>query len=100
MHTYTWFVLLWALIVIVPILYLTNQGKSRGKDGVVRCSRGHLYMTIWIPGVSFKGARWINNRYQRCPVGKHWAWTERVAKAELTPEVISEAKKFHDIRIP
>jgi len=100
MRFYLWFVTFWALVIIVPVLYFTNKGKARGRDVAVRCSAGHLYTSIWIPGVSFKGARWINSRYQRCPVGKHWAWTERVAKAELTPEVISEAQKFHDIRIP
>jgi len=87
-------------VVIFPILYVTNKGKSRGQDVVVRCGAGHLYTTIWIPTLSLKAVRWVNKRYQRCPVGKHWAWTERVAKAELTPEVVAEAGKFHDIRIP
>jgi hypothetical protein len=100
MHTFSWVILFWVLLVIVPVLYVTNKGKSRGQDVVVRCRAGHLYTTIWIPAMSLKAVRWVNKRYQRCPVGKHWSWTERVAKSELTPEVIAEAGKFHDIRIP
>jgi hypothetical protein len=50
--------------------------------------------------MSLKAVRWVNKRYQRCPVGKHWAWTERVNKSDLNPEIAAEAGKFRDLRIP
>ena len=100
MSWYAWFSLLWIPLFIVPIVYVSNKGKTRGHDVIVRCSVGHLYTTIWIPAMSLKAVRWVNKRYQRCPVGKHWAWTERVNKSDLNPEIAAEAGKFRDLRIP
>src|SRR5262249_59103682 len=51
---------------------------------VVRCRRGHLFTTLWIPGVSFKALRlgWL--RVQRCPVGNHWSIVTPVRESELS----------------
>jgi hypothetical protein len=51
---------------------------------VVRCQQGHLFRTVWVPGVSFKAVRLGNYRVQRCPVGRHWAIVTRVPDTELS----------------
>jgi hypothetical protein len=66
----------------------------------VRCSRGHLYTSIWIPLGSLKAVRLGVRRYQRCPVGRHWALSERVDPATLTPAEREQAAATHDLRIP
>ena len=92
------------LVVVLGLLgalvpYMKMRGYNFGNDVIVRCAGGHLYMTIWIPGGSLKAVRWGTKRYQRCPVGKHWSLTSQVKDDEITPEIIEEARKFHDIRI-
>jgi hypothetical protein len=67
---------------------------------VVRCDRGHLYTTIWMPLVSIKAIRLGNARLQRCPVGGHWANTRKVNPEELSPEQAAEAAAVHDARVP
>lgn len=69
-------------------------------DRPVRCSAGHLYTSTWIWGGSLKALRLWNKRVQYCPVGHHWARTERVDPATLTAEQRAEAAAAHDLRIP
>lgn len=94
---------LWAIIVVTGFITfvksMKRRGMSFGKNVVVRCTAGHLYTTIWIPGVSLKAVRWGSRRFQYCPVGKHWAMTRQVFGAELNPEVIQQAQQVHDVRI-
>jgi hypothetical protein len=45
---------------------------------VVRCRSGHLFSTVWVPFGSFKALRFGRLRFQRCPVGDHWTFVERV----------------------
>ena len=66
----------------------------------VRCERGHLYTTLWVPLASIKGVRLGRRRYQRCPVGAHWSWTERVDPAGLSSAERAEAAAHHDRRLP
>jgi hypothetical protein len=68
-------------------------------DRPVRCSAGHLFTTIWIPGVSLKGARLGNRRYQRCPVGHHWATVARLDRDTASAEDLAAAAAVHDIHI-
>jgi hypothetical protein len=89
----------WILLFTIPALMLSIRGMSVGKDVPVRCSKGHYYSTIWIPGISFKAARLARRRYQRCPVGKHWAMTRQLFEDEKTPEIFAVAAKTHDRRI-
>lgn len=97
-----------AIIVLVVIVVLvvgtTLVGKRRGyKMGggtVVRCRKGHLFTTIWVPGVSLKAVRlgWV--RLQRCPVGNHWSLVTPIKDADLTDEVRRIAAEHRDARIP
>jgi hypothetical protein len=67
---------------------------------IVRCSSDHLFTTIWMPLVSFKAARLGNARYQRCPVGNHWAIVRPVNEAELDAGQIRAARAVQDSRVP
>ncbi len=73
----------------------------RGRFGrIVRCDAGHLFTTTWIPLVSFKAIRLGTRRYQRCPVGHHFAAVEPVDEAELSAAELAAARAVHDVRIP
>jgi hypothetical protein len=86
-------------VLIVWALIRVRQGQA-GSDVIVRCSKGHLFATIWIPGVSFKAIRLGTDRAQWCPVGRHWTTVSRVRESDLTQEDIETAHECHDIRIP
>lgn len=67
---------------------------------VVRCRKGHLFTTIWIPGVSVKALRlgWV--RFQWCPVGRHWALVTPVKQTELNARDERRARERRDLRVP
>jgi hypothetical protein len=71
-----------------------------GGNLVARCTQGHLFTTIWIPGASVKAIRLGGRRFQRCPVGQHWSIVKPVREAELTAEERSEAAEHRDVRLP
>ena len=98
------------LIVALPIAVIAItiggtivgrwRGYNFGGDAVVRCSEGHLFTTIWVPGVSFKAVRlgWL--RFQRCPVGNHWTFVAPVKDADLTDSERYIASQYRDGRMP
>jgi hypothetical protein len=71
-----------------------------GGNVVVRCRQGHLFTTIWIPGVSVKSLRLGLWRLQRCPVGQHWSLVTPVKNSELSDEQRHEAGEQRDLRLP
>ena len=77
-----------------------NQGYSFGRNVVVRCQQGHLFTTVWIPGVSVKALRLGFWRVQWCPVGRHVTLVSLVKNADLTEEEREFAEEHHDIPIP
>jgi len=86
------------VVLIVWTLFRARSGKAGG-NVIVRCAKGHLFTTIWIPGVSFKAIRLGSDRFQWCPVGRHWTTVTRVPESELTQEDVERAHEHHDIRI-
>ena len=74
--------------------------RNPSSPTIVRCSKGHLFTTIWIPGASFKSVRLGMSRYQHCPVGHHWALVTPVKDAELGEDDKRLAAEHHDVRIP
>jgi hypothetical protein len=78
----------------------TRQGYSFGKNSVVRCRRGHLFATVWIPGASVKAVRFGFWRLQWCPVGRHMALVHPVKAASLTDTERSFALAHHDVPVP
>jgi len=77
-----------------------QRGYKVGGNAIVRCRRGHLFTTIWIPGVSLKSVRLGWYRFQRCPVGGHWSLVRPVREADLSEDERRSAAEHRDLRIP
>lgn len=67
---------------------------------VVRCRRGALFQTLWIPMFSIKAIRLGRRRVQRCPVHGRWELVERVDPADLTAEDRAAAARYPADPIP
>jgi hypothetical protein len=75
-------------------------GYNFGGETVVRCRKGHLFTTVWIPGVHLKELDLIVARLQYCPVGQHWSLVVPVREADLTGEELRQARGQHDVPVP
>jgi hypothetical protein len=91
-------ILIGAFLLEVGALWL-RSGRFGG-NVVARCRQGHLFTTIWIPGVSVKALRLGWWRIQRCPVGHHWALVRPVRESELGEDERREAAEHRDVRLP
>jgi hypothetical protein len=89
-----------ALTLVETAVVSRRRGFLFGTDTVVRCHRGHLFTTIWIPAVSLKAVRLGWWRFQRCPVGKHWSFVTPVNAHDLGPVERRRAAHRHDVRLP
>lgn len=85
---------------VAGTIIATRQGYSFGKDTVVRCRRGHLFTTVWIPGASVKSLRLGLWRVQWCPVGRHVDLVHPVKDADLTDAERASALARHDTPLP
>ena len=88
-----------ASVVAEPVA-MKLRGYPIGGKLIVRCRKGHLFTTFWIPGVSFKAVRLGWWRYQRCPVGRHWSLITPVRESELTEDERQEARSRSDVPLP
>jgi hypothetical protein len=88
------------MLLIAGTVTARRRGYSIGGECVVRCLRGHLFTTIWLPGGSLKAIRlgWL--RIQWCPVGEHWTVVSPVRDGDLTPSEKWFAQQHRDIRLP
>ena len=77
-----------------------RQGYTFGRNATVRCRRGHLFTTVWIPGGSVKALRLGYWRVQWCPVGRHVDLVRLVKETDLTEAERSFAAAHHDIPVP
>jgi len=93
-------ILLGIAAVVVWTLVARRLGYRLGANTVVRCRRGHLFTTIWIPGVKLKAIDLLVARVQWCPVGRHWSVDVPVREADLSVEDRLLAASQHDVRIP
>jgi hypothetical protein len=92
-------------VAVAGLVLATLVGRRLGYSGlggntVVRCRRGHLFTTIWIPGASLKSIRLGPARFQRCPVGRHWSLVVPVKDGALNDAEKREAAEHRDVRIP
>jgi hypothetical protein len=78
---------------------LLRTGRPGGHI-VVRCREGHLFTTLWIPGVSVKALRLGWWRVQRCPVGHHWSLVTPVNESTLGGRERRSAREHHDVPVP
>ena len=86
--------------LVVELLAVLLRGWGLGGNVVVRCHDGHVFTTLWIPGVSVKSLRLGFWRVQRCPVGRHWSLVSPVPRSELGPYSRRRAAATHDVRVP
>jgi hypothetical protein len=91
--------LLAAALLLEPVL-MKLRGYPVGGNLIVRCRQGHLFTTIWIPGVSIKALRLGWWRVQRCPVGRHWSIVVPVRDSEISDDERQLARQRHDLRLP
>ncbi len=87
-----------SLLVEAAVLW-NRTGRPAG-NVVVRCRSGHLFTTIWIPGVSVKALRLGPWRIQRCPVGRHWSLVWPAKASQLSARELRRAREQRDIRLP
>ncbi len=88
-----------ALFLLEPVA-MWLRGYPVGGRLVVRCRQGHLFTTLWLPGVSLKSLRFLWWRVQRCPVGHHWAVVTPVRESELSRRERRAAERHRDIPLP
>jgi hypothetical protein len=86
--------------VLLEVVAMRLHGYRMGVNVVVRCRKGHLFTTIWLPGASFKSVRFGWWRLQRCPVGRHWSVVTPIRESELSEADRRTASKHKDIRLP
>lgn len=89
-----------AALLAVATLRARAHGHPVGGNIIVRCRQGHLFTTLWIPGASLKAIRLGRARFQRCPVGRHWAVVRPVRETDLSDDEVREARARHDLRLP
>jgi hypothetical protein len=87
-------------VLVVGTIIARRLGYKIGGNTVVRCRDGHVFTTIWIPGVSFKAIRLGWARFQRCPVDGRWTFVTPVRDIDLTVEERRLAGERRDVRIP
>lgn len=105
MHSASSFLGVVILITVVAIFVATTvigrrRGYGFGNSTIVRCLKGHLFTTVWIPGGSFKSIRLGFYRFQYCPVGRHWTLVRPVKEADLSEQEKHFAAEHRDSRIP
>lgn len=89
-----------AVVLLVGTVVARRLGYKVGGRTIVRCRQGHLFTTIWIPGVTVKAIKLGWFRFQRCPVGHHWSLVSPVRDADLTAMERVMAERRRDVQIP
>jgi hypothetical protein len=92
-------------IIVVVVLIKVISAKLRGRPAlggeiIVRCSKGHLFMTNWSSLGSFTSIRLVSARFQHCPVGDHWSLVRPVRDADLTAEERRIVEQNRDVLSP
>ena len=86
-------ILIAAAAAVGGTLIARRLGYNLGPNTVVRCRQGHLFTTIWIPGVKLKELDLVVARVQRCPVGKHWSLVVPVRHGVVLDHLQQEQKR-------
>jgi hypothetical protein len=84
----------------IGTIVAVRRGYSFGRGVPVRCHRGHLFTTVWIPGASLKALRLGLWRVQWCPVGRHVALVHLLKNANLSETDRVFAARHHDVPVP
>ena len=86
--------------MLVETAGLWLQSRRIAGNVIVRCSQGHLFTTLWIPGASVKSLRLVWWRVQRCPVGGHFSLVRPVDESMLSEDERRRAHERHDLPVP
>ena len=86
--------------LVAETIPIWRHGYGIGGNVIVRCGKGHLFTTIWLPAASVKSLRFGARRFQYCPVGHHWSFVKLVRASELSRRERRVAHARRDIRIP
>ena len=86
--------------IVTATLVARLLGYKLGRHTIVRCRQGHLFTTMWIPGVKLKAIDLGIARLQRCPVGEHWTLITPVRDRDLTAAERLAARTRRDVPIP
>jgi hypothetical protein len=89
-----------AAAAVAETAILWARAGRPGGNIVVRCRRGHLYTTLWIPAASVKALRLGPWRVQWCPVGRHVSLVTPVRESDLPRWRRLVARRHKDIRVP
>ena len=89
-----------AVLVVVTMVARRRGYAGLGGNTIVRCRKGHLFTTIWVPGASVKSVRLGWSRFQYCPVGRHWTLVKPVNESTLSDDERRTALNNKDLRIP
>ena len=92
-----------ALVVIayaVATATARSLGYKVGGKTVVRCRDGHVFTTVWVPGLSLKSVRLGPWRVQRCPIGPHLTIVHPVREEDLTGPEREIALELLDTPVP
>jgi len=84
----------------VGTVVAVRQGYKFGLNVPVRCRRGHLFTTTWVPGASIKALRLGLWRVQWCPVGRHIDLVRLVKESDLSPAELAFVSEHHDLPVP
>jgi len=87
-------------MLVAATVVARRLGYKLGGDVVVRCRQGHLFTTVWIPGVKLKAIDLGVLRIQHCPIGRHWTVVTPVRDGDLTGEERRAAAEHHDVHLP
>jgi hypothetical protein len=100
-------ILIYTLVLVIFVVFAIRvarvsrtQGYRFGRDVIVRCRDNHLFMTTWIPMVSFKAIRLGLVRMQYCPVGNHVTLVRLMRDEDLTAAERLEASRHRDNGVP
>jgi len=88
------------LLYVGAIVIARRRGYNFGARTVVRCRRGHIFTTIWIPGASLKALRLGWWRVQWCPIGGHWTLVAPVRTTTINDAERHDADTHHDLWLP
>jgi hypothetical protein len=99
-HRKTRVIVIAIAVWVAEVVAMRARGYRMGRNVVVRCQRGHLFTTIWLPAASLKSIRLVWWRVQRCPVGHHWSVVTPVREADLSARDRRIAGRTRDVPVP
>jgi hypothetical protein len=89
-------------LIAVGVVVMARRGPvdTTRFETPVRCRDGHVFTTVWVPGLSFKAIRLGPLRLQWCPVGEHRSVVTPVPWTQLSDQERWMAAHYRDSGMP